>query len=137
LHKLGRLDILESLFKQVTITQIIAIEFGELLPNFIKIENPKDHNYQLILEILLDPGEASAIALSIEKNDCLLIIDDLKARKEANKLNIKYTGTIGLLLVAKEKGIIQSVSGVIEKIRKTDFRISEKYFEEIKKRAGE
>jgi hypothetical protein len=71
LDKLGRLDLLKTLFGNVTITQIIADEFGNSLPEFIIIENPKDKNYQKILEGYLDPGESSAIALALEKDDCL------------------------------------------------------------------
>jgi len=137
LKKLGRLNLLKSLFIKVTITQIIADEFGEELPAYFQIENPKDQNYQRILETILDKGEASAIALSLEKEDCLLIIDDYKARREAEQLKIKYTGTLGLLVVAKEKGMIHSVSEIIHEIRKTNFRISDEYLNEILRKSGE
>jgi len=63
LDKIHKIDLLKSLFGKVTITKIIAEEFGKPIPDFIEIENPKDINYQRILESFLDPGEASAIAL--------------------------------------------------------------------------
>lgn len=78
LDKIERLDLLESLFKSVSITEIIAEEFGKELPNFIRIENPIEINYQRILETFLDRGEASAFALAIEKDQCLLIIDEMR-----------------------------------------------------------
>ena len=46
-----------------------------------------------------------AIALSIEKNIPLLI-DDLKGRRVAEKMGIRYIGTLGLLKTAKNRGII-------------------------------
>lgn len=49
----------------------------------------------------LDSGEASAIALSLEIENSLLLIDDLKARKIANRLHLNYSGTFGLILRAK------------------------------------
>ena len=137
LEKLKKLSLLKTLFNRVIITQAVANEFGEALPDFIVIENPRDYNYQRILETILDEGEASVIALSIEKDNCLLIIDDYKARKAAKQLKLKFTGTLGLFVLAKEKGIINSVSEIVQEIKKTNFRISDKYFEEIIKQAGE
>ena len=137
LDKLSRIDLLKSLFGNITITQIIADEFGKTVPDFIHIEDPKDINYQKILESFLDPGEASAIALALEEDDCLLIIDEFKGRREAKQLGLKYTGTIGLLIAAKEKGLISSVKDIIDEIRKTDFRISETLIKEAMNRSGE
>jgi predicted nucleic acid-binding protein len=137
LDKLGRIGLLKSLFQNLSVTQIVADEFEKELPEFIKIENPKDIKYQKILESFLDPGEASAIALALEKEECLLIIDELKGRREARQLKLKYTGTLGILITAKEKGLIKSVSKVIQEIRDTDFRIDEKLINEVKKMCGE
>ncbi len=86
---------LEKLFEQVIITQIIAEEFGKPLPNWVLIENPKDKINQIILEATLDKGEASAIALAMEQTDCLLIIDELKGRKAGKKIRVKHNRHIG------------------------------------------
>jgi len=137
LDKPELLTLLKSLFGRVTITKMVAEEFGKKLPEYISIENPDDSRYQQILETIVDKGEASAIAMALEKDDCLLILDDFKARKEAKHLKIKYTGTLGIIVLAKEKGFIRSVSEVIENIKKTNFRISEKYLDEIIKKSGE
>lgn len=65
LDKIGLVSLLHSLFGIITVTTVIADEFGKDLPSFIKIENPRDRNYQKILEVFLDPGESSAIALAL------------------------------------------------------------------------
>jgi len=52
----------------------------------------------------LDKGEASAIALSLEMDNSILIIDDLKGRNVAERLNLRYSGTFGLILRAKQIG---------------------------------
>lgn len=137
LDKLGRIGLLKSLFGRITITKIVADEFGNVLPEFVEIENPKNKNYQKILESFLDPGEASAIALALEKEECLLIIDEFKGRREAKQLGLNYTGTLGILIVAKEKGLINSVTEIIKEIGKTDFRINEKLINEVKRKSGE
>ena len=137
LNKIGRLELLQFLFGQITITRIISEEFNNPLPGFIHIQDPQDNNYQKILESFLDKGEASAIALALEIKDCLLIIDELKGRREAKALGISYTGIMGILIIAKEKNIINSVSAIIDDIQKTDFRLSQKLIEETKRRSGE
>lgn len=137
LEKLGMLDLLKSLFGKITITQIIADEFGETLPDFIEIENPQNRNYQNILEGFLDSGEASAIALALEKENPLLIIDEYKGRHEANQLKINYTGTLGVFIAAKERGFIGSLTEILANIKRTNFRLSEKLISEALKISGE
>jgi predicted nucleic acid-binding protein len=137
LHKVGRIPLLKSLFGKITITSTIANEFGQTLPDFVSIEDPEDKIYQQILEGFLDPGEASAIAFALEQDDCLLIMDDTKGRREARKLKLNVTGTIGILIIAKEKGLIKSFTEVINEISQTDFRISESLILEAKRRCGE
>lgn len=56
------------------------------------------HNYSE----KVDAGEASAIALALEMELPLLILDDLKGRKLASSLNLRYTGTLGVLVTAKQ-----------------------------------
>jgi len=137
LDKLGRLDLLRNLYGNITITQVIANEFGKSIPEFIKIENPIDKNYQKILESFLDAGESSALALALEKKNCLLILDDIKGRREARQLKIHYTGTLGVLVIAKEKGLIKSFTNILEDIKKTNFRISDDLIKEAKRKCGE
>jgi len=85
----------------------------------------------------LDSGEASAIALSLDNENAILIIDDLKARAVAQKLQLKYAGTFGLILRAKQEGIINSVIPILEKVKKTNFHFSQKLFDFIVNEAGE
>lgn len=85
----------------------------------------------------LDPGEASAIALSLEIDNSILIIDDLKGRRTADQLKLRYSGTFGLILRAKQEGILTSIKPILDKIKITDFRFSEKLFEYMLDQAGE
>lgn len=137
LEKIGELDLLHQVFGEITITQIIADEYGLPLPNWIKIENPIDQKYQTLLEANLDKGEASAIALAVELADCLLIIDDLKGRKLADAIGIKITGTFGVILEAKLSGRISLVKPLLNKIKQTDFRLSDNLEKQILIKANE
>lgn len=125
LSKIGELAILRKLYGEILITKTIQKEFGKKLPKWINIAGIHDIERQKILELQVDEGEASAITLALEYPDSTLILDDLKARKVAERLGINYTGTIGVIIKAKRGGIIPSVKNILNKIKKTNFRISE------------
>ena len=135
LDKIGEMELLRSLFGQVNTTTIIAEEFGSALPQWIKI-NPVE-NIQLPIVLDIDLGEASAIALALEFDRCLLILDDGKGRKAARKLNLNITGTLGIFLRAKREGLISAIWPIIEKVQSTNFRYSQAILDEILSIAGE
>ena len=137
LDKIGELDILNKLFGTIITTSEVAEEFGQTLPAWIELRQPTDKNYQSIIEATVDKGEASAIALAIELDDCLLIIDDLKGRKFAHQLGLTIIGSIGVIVDAKLAGIIPSVKPILAKIKATNFRITEQLELLILKRASE
>ena len=63
--------------------------------------------------------------------DVLLLIDDLKARKLAKKLNLRITGALGVIHKAKQLSLIDKVKPLIDKILLTDFRIADNIVAEI------
>lgn len=131
--KIENFDLLEKVYGELYTTPEIAKEFGDLLPEWIKIQSVNDKRYQEFLETQVDLGEASAIALAKEFGDVLLLLDDLKARKLASSLNIKFTGTLGIITKAKQLSIIDKVKPLIDKLLSTNFRISKKIIDEILK----
>jgi predicted nucleic acid-binding protein len=134
LSKLNMLNILNQLYSTIIITEEIAEEFGEPLPDWIQIKQVLNKKYQLLLEATLDRGESSAIALAIDLPDSLLIIDDLKGRKEALRLGLKITGTLGILYKAGQQGFIEELKPVVDKLEEQGFRISSVIKEEILKK---
>lgn len=124
-------------FGEVITTQTIADEFGNSLPDWISIQNPTDRKNQFVLEATLDKGEASSIALALEKGDCLLIIDELKGRKLAKRFGISITGTLGVLAQAKLQNHISLVKPLLDRIKDTDFRLSEQLIQETLRQVGE
>jgi predicted nucleic acid-binding protein len=135
LENIGEFNLLRSLFTKIITTTTIAEEFGSPLPEWIEIRKPKNISFQNSLDI--DAGEASAITLALESQNALLILDDNKGRKTAERLNLLYTGTLGIILKAKNVGIIPSVKPIIQKIQGTNFRFSQKVLEEIYALANE
>ena len=132
-HKINSFDLLEKVYGELITTPEIAKEFGENLPKWIIIQSVNDKKYQEFLETQVDLGEASAIALAKELDDVLLLLDDLKARKLATRLNLKYTGALGIITKAKQLAIIDAVKPLIDKLIATNFRISKKIIDEILK----
>ena len=59
------------------------------------------------------------------------MLDDLKARKLASSLNLKFTGTLGVIHKAKQMSIIDNVKPLIDKLLRTNFRISDKIVAEL------
>ena len=58
----------------------------------------------------MDYGESEAVILYKETNAHYLLIDDKRAREIAESLNVRCIGTLGLLIIAKEKGIIKKLA---------------------------
>ena len=138
LSKISELDLLHRTYGQIFTTPEVANEYQLELPNWITLQSPQNKSKQKELEQLVDKGEASAIALALETPDCLLIIDDMKGRKTASELGIEITGTIGIIIKAKEKAIIPFVKPILDKISSsTNFRLSEEIITEALRQAGE
>ena len=76
-QKIDEFNLLKSVYRELITTPEIAEEFGEKLPEWIKIQPVSDKKYQVFLETQVDYGEASAIALASEYEDVLLLLDDL------------------------------------------------------------
>ncbi len=136
-HKIEELSILRGVYGEILTTPEVAEEFGEELPNWIEIKSVSDKKYQKLLETQVDYGEASAIALATEFEDVLILVDDLKARKLAQKLNLKITGALGIIYKAKQEKVIDKVKPIIDKLLQTNFRISTKMINEILKLSNE
>lgn len=131
--KIGKFELLKSVYGIIVVTQEIATEFGKPLPEWIRIQPVLDKKYQTFLDLQLDKGEASAITLATEIDEALLLLDDLKARKLAKKLKLRFTGTLGIIQKAKEMGFISEVKPLINDLLKTDFRISPTVISELLK----
>ncbi len=67
----------------------------------------------------------------------IVVLDDNAARKTAEFLGLKVTGTIGILVKAKQNGIIQQVKPLLNEIMQNGFFISEKLLRLILEAANE
>lgn len=121
---IGRLDVLEKLFSELWITKEVNEEYGLAIPSFISVHEPVDSGRQDALMIMLDRGEASSIALAAENPGCQIIIDEKKGRRIALALGLDVTGTLGVLVEASSRGLIEADSNLLEKLDQSGFRLS-------------
>ena len=137
LSNIGELELLQKVYGSVITTEEVAAEFGEVLPEWIEVKAVTDKFRQKILEIQVDKGEASAIALAFETPKSIVILDDLKARRIAEQLGLLITGTIGVLIKAKILGHIISIKPFLQKIGEMNFRLSDELIKLALIEAGE
>jgi predicted nucleic acid-binding protein len=137
LTNIDSLYLLEKVYGNVITTFEVAEEYGLTLPNWVEIKSVSDKNLQTVLQLQVDKGEASAIALAIEIADCTIILDDYKARKLAERLKLQIIGTVGVIVKAKLLGIVTSVKPFLEKMQQSGFYLSAEIIELALKEAGE
>jgi hypothetical protein len=126
---LGKLHVLKALFGRITIPHAVYEELSEgksvQLEDWIQVEVIKDQGLYKMLRSSLDHGESEAIILYLENEMDLFLVDDGEARKVAASFEITLTGTGGLLLLGKKKGLISSVRTEIDTLeREGAFRLS-------------
>ena len=137
LAKIDAFNLLQNLFGSVFTTPEVAAEYKEPLPGWVKVQPVKDGDLLRSYQKNIDLGEASALALAREIHADLVILDDLDARKFAFKLGVPFKGTLGLLVMAKQKDLIPSVRPFLEKVSQTNFRVASSLIEQTLRDAGE
>ena len=115
LYQIGKLEILPRLAKSVIVPKAVVTELangiicGIDLPDITQLDWCTIRTPQSVpvlpLVSGLGAGEIAVLALAIESNDAIAVLDDAQARFRSERLKIPITGTIGLLLDAKRSGI--------------------------------
>jgi predicted nucleic acid-binding protein len=121
LLKAGELALLEKLFGSVVIPGAVAEEllaFHEQLPSFISVRTVSEPDRLPPGVERLGKGETEAIQLAKEMGAEILITDDRRARTAAIGLGLKCTGLLGLLVHAKQRNLLSSVSAMIDVLEK-------------------
>lgn len=115
----GRGELLRSLFDRVVIPPAVQIELlraHSALPTWIEIMAPHAIPSS-ISEAGLDLGETEAIALALELHPDTLLIDERLGRRLAIRHGLPVTGLLGLLVLAKQRGLIVEVAPVVRELR--------------------
>ena len=149
LGNIDKLSILKELYGTIYISEAVYREVIEkndkasrtVLASLnwitiMRIDNPQDY---AMYRAKLHAGEVETMILAQQKSfqADLVILDDLAARKTAQYLGLTVTGTLGVLIKAKQKGIISEVKPLLDMMMKNGFFISEKVMNMVLKAAGE
>jgi predicted nucleic acid-binding protein len=111
LLKIGKLELLSSLFGNVVIPRAVQAElldYHSELPSWLIAKTAADRKMFRELLQQLDSGEAEAIILAKEIDADMLIIDEKRGRVAAEGIGLKCIGLAGILLLARHHGFISS-----------------------------
>lgn len=144
---IGQLTLLPRLYTHILIPPAVWEEVtiqGSGLPGalevsqatWLSIQSPPS---QLVtsLHLLIDKGEAEAIALALTLPDCTVLLDDARARRVAEHFNLKRIGTVGLLCRAKKLGLISQLKPLLDTLRTHGIYIQQQLIDSVLREAGE
>jgi len=142
LKKSEAIFILDALFDSVLIPKSVQRELfkkeKEFFSSFkiLRFTEPEDYNLAKALKLIVDEGEAEVVALALELN-LPVLIDDIKGRRIAEKLGLKFIGSLGLLKIAKKRGIVSEVKPFIQKFLDRGYYFDEKLVRRFLEDVGE
>ena len=104
---------------------------------WIKVVPVKDHLAVDMLLGELDLGEAETIVLAREIGADWVLMDEKKGRRKLAQLELPKIGTLGILLKAKQVGLLSTIEPEVARLRRLGFSISQPVVEAVLQRAGE
>lgn len=121
----GELSLLQRLFGEVAVPDAVRNELETLssapgtnalhpLPAWVTTRSIANRPLVDSLSLELDAGEAEAIALAVELNADIILLDERLARRVAAGLSLKVVGVVGLLIEAKRRSLIPFVKPVLD-----------------------
>ena len=144
---IGQLELLPKLYQRVVIPEKVWEEItvhGSGLPgsdavsqlSWLIIQKPAS---ELIkpLSILLDPGEAEAIALAMSLPDSTVLLDDAQARRVAERFGVNRIGTLGILRRAKKAGLITAIKPYTMQLQNNGIYMRQNLIEAVLRDVGE
>jgi predicted nucleic acid-binding protein len=145
---INRLDILQAVFGKVLIPQAVYNETtNSNFPSSQIIVKATHLDWLQVCKVTLaishippelDAGEREVIALAIERSECKVLLDEKEARQVAQELGLKVIGTIGILLLAKNKQVIPKISLLLDAmIDVARYWVSKSLYQQVLQQAGE
>ena len=147
LAAIGQLDLLRQLYHNVVIPTAVYRELtateashpGAIVQSLDWIEIKDVTNLLLVtaLRIELDEGEAEAIVLAQEIAADLLLLDERRGRSVAGRFGLRVVGLLGVLIDAKQLGLILEIKPLLDELIRFGFRIGQELYRRVLQAAGE
>lgn len=131
LSVVDKLELLEALYANLFVPQAVYNEVTQVgRPQSDKLKSFLQNRVKVVdlnlTKLGLGLEELEAITLYKELDADVLLIDDNRAKKYAVLNDVKVIGSLGILIKAKENGLIEKVKPLLEGIMKSEVYISEK-----------
>ena len=148
LKKIEKLELLYKIYGEIIIPygvyEEVILESSVKEPHdfikesgFIKIMKIRNQEAKRLFSTSLHKGEVEIMILAVEVKANLCIIDDLLARRYAKYNNLNITGTIGVLLKAKELCIITKIRPIMDELIDSGVYIDSKLYNKVVEISGE
>ncbi|WP_299411401.1 DUF3368 domain-containing protein [Acaryochloris sp. IP29b_bin.148] len=141
------LHLLQQLYPQVLVPQVVIQEirqYGDADPTCLAlqkadwlVEVKPPITPQAVRACRLDPGESAVLAWAQLYPGTEAIVDDLAGRRCAQQLGIPVRGTLGLVLVAKQRGYILAARPVIADLKQAGMYLSNRVINQALAMVGE
>ena len=143
----GAFGLLRELFATVTVTTAVRDEVlaGGVLPGVSELEAAIRDGWIVVVPNRDDPehvdlgaGESSTLALARNHlGACLVLMDDPLGRSHARAHGLAVTGVAGVLLAARNAGLVRAIRPFFERLERSDFRLSGEIVRAVLEQAGE
>lgn len=152
LARIDRFQLLRQLYSEITIPHAVwreTVDEGEERPGAPEAKSAREAGWLTVasvekgtglhrlLEQALDAGEADTLALAHQIGADLVLLDESAARRRAEGLGVRKTGSIGLLLRAKREGLIDAIRPELDALRATAFWIDDALYQRVLAAADE
>ncbi|MGH2561487.1 MAG: DUF3368 domain-containing protein [Thermomicrobiales bacterium] len=131
LEDIGLLDRVAPILSECVIPPAVEREIAPTVRrrNWIEVRPLSRAIESRVVRASLDPGETETIGLALELGTHHVVLDERPARTVAANLGLPVIGAIGILVLAKQSGILPVVRPHLESLRATGFFVSEPLFE--------
>lgn len=142
--KIGRLDILKNIFNEITISQAVYEELtakpedneeiATLKESGLFKIKPVENKFAVSLlrkQVGLDLGESESIVLAQELQAIILLMDERKGRRVAVENGISISGTLGVLVKAKQMNLIKEIKPLLNELITKDIRIGNSLLKKV------
>lgn len=144
----NKLDLLRQLYGEITIPMAVYKEISvkedsvckhavENAREWIHVEKIQNEMARAMYKTQLHDGEVEVMILAKETNGDLVIIDDQNAKKHAKYLGLPVTGTLGVLIKAKQKGLIPELRPLLDTMVQKNIYIKDSLIRLCLKQVGE
>lgn len=149
LSLIGRIDLLPTLYSRIVVPELVyreVVDQGEDLPGSTELRGASwidlsshdpDHHLFHLLRAQLDPGEAAAICLAVDRRADLILSDDRQARLTAERLEMPVKGTLGVLVEARRRGEMDRLAPALAELKRKGTWLSDRLVARVLSEVGE